>query len=368
MKAIAIVPGTPGVQLVERPEPSIARPEDVKIRVHRVGICGTDREEAAGGRALAPQGSRELVIGHEMFGQVVEIGEAVTRVKPGDYALFTVRRQCGECLPCTLYRPDMCRSGKYRERGIWGMDGYQAEFVVDAESWVVAVPRELGAAGVLAEPLSVVEKAIDESVRIQFARLPEALATPDWLFGRRCLVTGLGPIGLLSTMILRLQGAEVYGLDIVDAGTARPQWLEQIGGRYIDGREVQPEKIDDQLGSMDLIVEATGVPGLAFNVLDALSPGGILALTGIPGGNRPIELPGAQLVRDLVLGNHLMFGSVNAARDHFQMAVDHLDLAHRRWGDLVVGLVSHRYSLGEVAEAFGSHPAEEIKAVVEWRT
>ncbi len=80
MKAIAIVPGTTTVRLVDRPEPSIAAPDDVKLRVLRVGICGTDREEAAGGRALAPEGQQELVIGHEMFGQVVDVGKNVTRV------------------------------------------------------------------------------------------------------------------------------------------------------------------------------------------------------------------------------------------------------------------------------------------------
>jgi threonine dehydrogenase-like Zn-dependent dehydrogenase len=71
MKAIATVPGTPGARIVERPEPSVSAPDDVKVRVIRVGICGTDREELSGGRSQAPEGQTELVIGHEMFGQVV---------------------------------------------------------------------------------------------------------------------------------------------------------------------------------------------------------------------------------------------------------------------------------------------------------
>ena len=104
MKAIAIVPGTAGSRLVERPEPSITTPDEVKIRMIRVGICGTDREEVSGGRAQAPDGQNELVIGHEMFGQVVSVGSSVTRVKPGDYAVFTVRRGCGECAPCLMNR------------------------------------------------------------------------------------------------------------------------------------------------------------------------------------------------------------------------------------------------------------------------
>jgi threonine dehydrogenase-like Zn-dependent dehydrogenase len=90
VKAIAIVPGAAGSRLVERPEPSIAKPDEVKVRIIRVGICGTDREEVSGGRAQAPSGQTELVIGHEMLGQVVSIGSAVTRVKAGDFAVFTV--------------------------------------------------------------------------------------------------------------------------------------------------------------------------------------------------------------------------------------------------------------------------------------
>src|ERR1035438_8598936 len=97
MKAIAIVPGTAGTRIVDRPEPAITGSDEVKVRVEHVGICGTDREEVSGGRADAPDGQKELVIGHEMFGQVVSVGSSVTRVKPSDYAVFTVRRGCAEC-------------------------------------------------------------------------------------------------------------------------------------------------------------------------------------------------------------------------------------------------------------------------------
>src|SRR5512135_2632383 len=179
MKAIANTTGTTVLTLVERPEPSLSADDEVKLQVLRVGICGTDREEAAGGRSKPPEGQTELVIGHEMFGQVVEVGKSVTRVKAGDLAVFTVRRGCGKCLPCLMNRSDMCETGEYQERGIWGLDGYQTEFVVDKEQYVVRVPPELEAVGVLCEPLSVAEKAIDEAVRIQAARLADAPAALD---------------------------------------------------------------------------------------------------------------------------------------------------------------------------------------------
>jgi glucose 1-dehydrogenase len=290
MKAIALVPGTKNLSLVERPEPAIHAPDEVKCQVVRVGICGTDREEAAGGRALTPEGQSDLVVGHEMLGRVVEVGAAVTRARPGDYIVFTVRRGCGKCLPCAMNRSDMCLTGEYHERGIWGLDGYQSEFAVDTEQYLVRLPPELEPVGVLCEPLSVAEKAIDEAVRVQQSRLPDAAATPAWLHGRRCLVAGLGPIGLLAALALRLRGAQVFGLDVVDADTARPQWLTAIGGQYVNGHEIAADKIDDELGPMDLLFEATGVASLEFNLLDALAVNGVYVLTGIPGGDRPLQL------------------------------------------------------------------------------
>jgi glucose 1-dehydrogenase len=366
VKAIAVVPQTRNARLVDRPEPSISGPNQVKLQVIRVGICGTDREEAGGGRSRAPEGATELVIGHEMMGRVVETGQDVKRVRPGDYAVFTVRRGCGACVPCEMLRPDMCRTGNYRERGIWGLDGYQAQYVVDEEQWIVRVAEELADVGVLVEPTSVVEKAIDEAVRVQFARLPDAQANPAWLHGRRCLVAGLGPIGLLAALVLRLRGADVYGLDRVDKDTARPQWLTHIGGTYVDGKQVAVDRIDDTLGGMDLIVEAAGVASLAFNLLDALALDGICVLTGVPGDKRPLQIPGGDLVRNLVLGNRLMFGSVNAAPDHFQMAVDDLYAAHLEWGSHVKKLITHRHPYTDFDTAFTRHEDDEIKTVVEW--
>jgi glucose 1-dehydrogenase len=366
MKAIALVTGTPDLHLVDRLEPQLSTPDEVKLRVLRTGICGTDREEAGGGRAKPPAGQSELVLGHEMLGQVVETGQAVTRVHPGDLAVFTVRRGCGKCLPCAMNRSDMCETGAYQERGIWGLDGYQTEYVVDKEQYIVQVPTELEPVGVLCEPLSVAEKAIFEAVHLQTTRQPDAPVHPDWLHNRRCLVAGLGPIGLLAAMVLRLRGADVYGLDIVDAGSARPLWLEKIGGAYVDGRQVSPDKVEAALGPVDLIFESTGVAALEFNLLDALAANGVYVLTGIPGGDRPLEIPGAMLIRQLVLDNQAMIGSVNAARAHFQMAVDDLAHAHLVWDNLISQLVTHRHPYTDFDALLHQHTPDEIKSVIEW--
>lgn len=86
MKAISIIPHTSKALLTDVQEPDIQSPDQIKMKVLQVGICGTDREEVEGGRADPPAGKGELVIGHEMFGVVVAVGSAVKTVKGGDFA------------------------------------------------------------------------------------------------------------------------------------------------------------------------------------------------------------------------------------------------------------------------------------------
>jgi threonine dehydrogenase-like Zn-dependent dehydrogenase len=167
-------------------------------------------------------------------------------------------------------------------------------------------------------------------------------------------------------MILRLRGAEVYGMDIVDANSARPQWLERIGGQYVDGRKVAADKVQQALGPMELIFEATGIPKLEFDLLEALSLNGVYVLTGVPGGSRPLEIAGAELIRRLVLGNQVMLGSVNAARGHFQMAVDDLAQARLRWGDHVARLLTQRHAPTDFEQTLHHHAEDEIKSIIEW--
>ena len=171
MKAIAIVPGTTNVSLIVVADPQVTAPDDVKIKIVQVGICGTDREEVSGGRADAPPGEEKLIIGHVMFGEVVDVGAAVTKVKKGDYGVIMVRRGCGNCKACLSGRSDLCYTGDYTERGIKGANGFQAQYVVDKEQYLVKVPSEMKDIGVLTAPMSVAAKAIDEAQISQRARL-----------------------------------------------------------------------------------------------------------------------------------------------------------------------------------------------------
>lgn len=368
MKALALVPGTTRLGLVERPEPRLDGPTDVTVQVLEVGICGTDRDQVRGGRSLAPAGRNELVIGHEMLGRVREVGREGTRFAPGDLCVAVVRRPCAQCTPCAMRRQDMCVTGEYLERGIWGLDGFDVETIVEPEEYLVPVPGAIASTGVLVEPLSVAEKALDLVLRLQQSRLPDATVTPAWFHDRSCLVAGLGPVGLLTALALRLAGAVVYGLDVVDRGSARARWLEAIGGRYVDGREVPASAVEDVIRPMEVIVEAAGAARLQFNLLEALAPSGAYVLTGIPEGESCIELPAAELLRRLVLNNQVMAGSVNAARDHYVSAVDDLVRARERWGTHVDTLITARVPFERAADVFAARSPGEIKTVLCWGT
>ena len=334
MRAITLIPGTTELTLQVLPEPMISAADEVKIKTLQVGICGTDREQAAGGRAIAPTGREEIVIGHELFGQVIETGRAVQTVKPGDYAMFTVRRGCGKCRACIYGRSDMCFTGNYTERGIKGADGFQAEYVVDKERYVVKIPSAIKDIGVLTEPMSVAAKAIDEALAIQAARLGDFENGANWFAGKRTLIAGIGPIGLMAAFALRLRGANVIGMDIVDDNTLRPSLLRSIGGIYSDGRKLDVHEQDDLFGQIDFIFEATGVASLQIQLIDTLGINGIYVATGIPEGERPMRVQAGSLMQQLVLKNQVVLGSVNAGIQHYRMAVKYLEESKRRWSKL----------------------------------
>lgn len=366
MKAVSLVPHTTNVSLADIKEPQITSPHDIKMKVLQVGICGTDREEAEGGRATAPAGKHELVPGHEMFGQVVETGSKVQSAKPGDYGLFTVRRGCGECAACLNNRSDMCYSGRYTERGIKGSDGFQTEYVVDSDQYFIKVPEAIKHIGVLTEPMSVAAKAIDEALIIQSARLQNFLPALNWLEGKKALVAGLGPIGLMAAFALRLHGATVIGLDIVDEGSLRARLLKQIGGRYVDGRVVQTTNIDETCGEADFVFEATGIAKLQIQLIDTLAVNGIYVATGIPAGSRPMTIMAGDIMQQLVLKNQVLLGSVNASIQHNKTAVTYLQQSEERWPGIIEQVITEKVPYTRFRDALCSHQAGEIKVVVEW--
>lgn len=361
MKAIAIVPHTKTANIIDTDEPKIEAPTQVKVKVLQVGICGTDREEIAGGRADAPTGEKQLIIGHEMIGEVVQVGDAVKSLKAKDLVVIMVRRPCSECEMCKKGCADMCESGNYTERGIKQRHGFHSEFVVDEEKYMILVPPILRNTAVLTEPTTVVEKAIDHACRLQVARLPVDSDPKKWLNGKKALVLGLGPIGLLAAMVLRLRGADVVGIDIVPPHTLRPRLLEMMGGKYVLEKNSNAEK-----EKFDFVLEAAGIPKLDFQMPQFLKTNGVFVLTGVAADSPPISVDGSKLVQNLVLENQLIFGSVNAGLAHFKQAVIDLEDAERKWSGMLEQLITSKTHYTKFMELFQKRNPDEIKAVIEW--
>src|SRR3954453_13169749 len=163
MKAVAVLPGKPGsVHLAELPKPNIKdvpSGRGVLVKVLRVGVDGTDKEINAAEYGAAPEGYDFLVIGHEGFGVVEEVGSNVHELKPGDYVVATVRRP-GHSIYDLIGTNDMTTDDIYYERGINLLHGYLTEYYVDDAQFIVKIPCGLKEAGVLLEPFTVVQKGI----------------------------------------------------------------------------------------------------------------------------------------------------------------------------------------------------------------
>ncbi len=369
MRAVALSSSQGTLGLIDVPRPTIKRPEQVILRVLEVGVCGTDRELARGNTGAPPPGHEHLIIGHEMLAEVVEVGTAVAAFKPGDLVVDMVRRGCTHCPSCLSGNADFCTSGDYIEHGIKQLDGFMTEYVLADANFLIPVHPDLRAVGVLMEPLSVCEKALAQA-HTALSRFPcppinvsLSRADPGWAKGLRALVAGSGPIGMLGAMILLAHGAEVIVVDRSEEDTPSSRLLQRIGARHINGADVQTEHLDDLLGPINLIFEATGAPGFSFRLIDALGRNGVYVMTGIP-HEACTPLPAGTLMHDIVLYNQTILGSVNASKADFEQGASDLLRFRELWGDAINAVITLRVPLAEFMQAI--EPAQPgIKAVVE---
>jgi threonine dehydrogenase-like Zn-dependent dehydrogenase len=347
MKAIAVTPGKREVSVVERPAPELRSPTDVKLRMIEVGVCGTDREICAFQYGTPPAGSDQLVIGHESLGEVVDIGSAVSRVRAGDLVVPMVRRPCphDHCLACQADRQDFCYTGDFTERGIKQRDGFMTEYVVDDERYMNVVPPALRDVAVLVEPLTIAEKALTEIWQVQ-QRLPWACpVTPGQAAGscHTALVLGAGPVGLLGAMALAAGGFKTYVYSREPAGSPKADLVTSIGAGYLSSMTDPIDKLPERIGNIDVVYEASGASSAAFDLLRVLGTNAIFVFTGVPGRKGPIEVDTDQLMRNLVLKNQIVIGTVNANRDAFENAISDLQVFNQRWPQAVRSLITGRY-------------------------
>lgn len=349
MKAIAVTPRKRTLEIINQAEPQIFSSTDVKLRMLEAGVCGTDREICAFEYGTPPAGSEHLVIGHESLGEVVEVGPKVTRVKVGDLVVPMVRRPCPHdyCVACRADRQDFCFTGDFQERGIKERHGFMAQIVVDDEKYMNVVPPDMRDVAVLVEPLTIAEKGLTQVWQVQ-QRLPWSCPVAPGKAAAHChraMVLGAGPVGLLGAMALVNYDFDTYVYSRESAPNSKSHLIDAIGAHYISSENMPPKMLPEHIGNIDLIYEATGASSLAFEIMKYLGTNGIFIFTGVPGRKGPIEVDTDLMMRNLVLKNQVVFGTVNAGRDSFENSIRDLGTFTKRWPEAVKSLITGRFPM-----------------------
>lgn len=343
MRALSLVPGHPDTADVqERPDP----PEgegSVLVDGLLMGVCGTDVEIARDGYGTPPPGSSRLVLGHESLGRV-RAAPAGSGFAAGDLVAGVVRRPDG-CPACARDEWDMCLTGDYVERGIKGADGYGATAWRADPRFLVRLDAALGDHGVLLEPTSVVAKAWEQVERIG--------ARAYWA-PHSALVTGAGPVGLLAALLGVQRGLQVTVVDLVTDGP-KPDLVRALGATY------SCEPVSQLRERPDVVIECTGVGELVVACLEQAGPNAVLALAGISPSTRSIPVPMSELNKEAVLHNRVLFGSVNAARRHYDQAAAALSAADPAW---LGRLVTRRVPMDRWADALARGDGD-VKVVID---
>lgn len=336
MKAIAVIPGQPNsVHLTDIPEPTldeIPGGRGVLVRTLQIGVDATDREINEALYGNPPAGCKHLVIGHESFGEVLEVGSAVKDIKPGDLVSCTVRRPGGSIYD-QIGRNDITSEETYYERGINLRHGFMTERFVDDCEYIVKVPQRLRHLGVLSEPASVCAKAIEQAYLAQ-TRLQV------WR-PKRAFVLGSGQIGLLATMMLRLKGLEVYTVARGKAPNRKADIAGAYGATYVSTSDRSLQDLTKEVGRPDIIFEATGSSRIAFEAMEVLGLNGALIWTSVTGGKHEVTVPGDRINLEWVLGNKLLVASVNGNRHHFELGLQALSHGELTYPGVTERILTH---------------------------
>jgi glucose 1-dehydrogenase len=348
MRALTVAPGTANSARVEDvPDPPLSD-GSVLVKTLALGVCGTDREIVSGHYGWAPHGAKRLVIGHESLGKVQEAPSG-SGFKPGDLVVGIVRRPDPvPCPACAVGEWDMCRNGRYTERGIKERNGFGSDYFRIEPDFLVEVDPALGGAAVLLEPTSVVAKAWDHTERI-------GQRTRSW-GPKTLLVTGAGPVGLLAALMGCQRGLEVHVLDHGE-NLLKRRLLDSLGAIY------HAETLD-QMKSFkpDILMECSGAPSVVRDVLGRTAADGIVCLVGVTAPGHDFDIDIGLLNRTMVLDNETVFGTVNANRAHYKMAGEALARADKSW---LERLITRREPVEQWTNSL-QRQQDDIKVVIDF--
>jgi threonine dehydrogenase-like Zn-dependent dehydrogenase len=347
MRALTVEPlkaDSADVRDVPEPEPG---PGELLVEGLALGVCGTDREIAAGQYGWAPPGRDRLVLGHESLGRVLSAPPDSDFV-PGDLVVGVVRRPDPEpCGACAHDEFDMCRNGRYTERGIKEIDGYGSERWTVETGYAVKLDAGLAEVGVLMEPASVVAKAWEQV---------EKVGGRSWFEPERVLITGAGPIGLLAALLGIQRGLDVHVLDVATDGP-KPAVVAALGAHYHSKGMAEVASTVNP----DIIIEATGVPSVVFEAMTGNAAYGVVCLTGVSPVGHKISVDVGTANREMVLENDVVVGSVNANLRHYADAATALAKAEPDW---LARLITRRVPLEDFAQGLEARP-DDIKVVLD---
>ena len=332
MKAAVIeTPGRFAVREVADPKPAL---DEVIVSMALAGLCGTDLHIHAGEyHAVYP-----IVPGHAVVGTIVEVGGDVTDLKPGMRVGLDPNVPCGQCHFCRRLRFNQCRN----RQGIGvTRDGGFAERVAAPAKVIYPIGDLPFEQAVFAEPLSCVVHGLQR-------------ATPA--LGDRAVIFGAGPIGLLLMQAVRRAGAAQ--VVVTDVQQHRLALAASMGAdATILADEDQPAALREWAPwGYDMVIDATGVPGVVARTFDYVTPGGKVLLFGVcPKGATVPFNPFDLFRRDVSV-----YGSF-AVNMTFEQAIELL----RSGAVQVAPLISHRFPLEMVPQALEmartrSEPAMKI--------
>ncbi|HZW43619.1 MAG TPA: hypothetical protein VFF32_04400 [Dermatophilaceae bacterium] len=241
----------------------------------------------------------------------------------------------------------MCRNGHYTEHGIKGRHGFARDRWRADPDGLVRLDPGLADVGVLLEPATIVAKAWEQIDRIG----ARAFFDPTV-----AVVTGAGPVGLLAALLGVQRGLVVHVFDRVTDGP-KPGLVRDLGAVY------HTDTLTDSGVRADVMVECTGVSSVVLEAMKCGATDAITCLTGVsrPGTKTPVDI--GLVNRGAVLGNEVIFGSVNANRRHYAAAVTALEQADKGW---LARLITRRVALADFAEAF-TRRKDDVKVVLEMK-
>lgn len=344
MRALVKTAVGPGLELIELPEP-MCGPAEVKIRVLRAGLCGTDLhleswDDWAAGAVHPP-----VTIGHEFYGEVVDVGAEVTGIRPGDRASGEGHIVCGHCRNCRAGRRHVC----INTIGLGvNTNGAFADYVV------------LPAANVWHQPDS-----IDPELGAIFDPLGNATHTAlQWpVVGEDVLITGAGPIGVMAAAIVRHAGAK--HVVVTDVSDYRLSLAKAAGADLcVNVSHTRIADAQQQLGlqeGFDIGLEMSGAPSAVAEMLANLNHGAKVAMLGLPKDSYPIDW-GRVITRMITIKG--IYG-----REMFETwyLMSSMLATSTVFADAVRSVITHRFPAEQWAQAFATARSGDCgKVILDW--